>query len=562
MQPLIPLLFFFLGFLKSTIVFAEAKIYGVNLGSWLVLEPWMVPEEWTRMGGQLCQKDCSACICSEFAFAAAYPDTVDGKFAEHWSTWFTQDDVNILKGAGINTVRIPLGYWIVEPLVDRNTESYPVVVSSFYGLKMLRDANIQAILVHHALPGVQTPDQMFTGQYTDYNYGRALTWTAVMTFLSHLHPNFESVFAIEAVNEPIANADQTPGYGDFQKNFVKTVRAVELLFGIQVEGYPALQGIPNNADMSARLKKASTVDNSGLFDPESVVGKALTEAAFILPDIILQLNWLVDFGACQGCTSLTTRLFFSLLHLSSESYDGAISSFMDILWQHNNPENPANAAIGPQAYDHHIYYKLEVAAPNPEAYLHDICTRNDFQRDAAMGNPIVWVGEWSLATRFNATDDFLSKWADAQKLTYNQSAGWLFWNFKIEPTSSYARQWSYMEGLNRGYLTIDPSQFHDPNVCAPYRNISSTRVRARLRASRLTRSVTIPLPFIWNGHSCWEAYWWLLWLRISFFLDNLGVRINYYSLVVLYKSASIIPFITASVLRETERTKLLGERRR
>jgi hypothetical protein len=51
--------------------------------------------------------------------------------------------------------------------------------------------------------------------------------------------------------------------------------------------------------------------------------------------------------------------------------------------------------------------------------------------DAAMGNSPVWYGEWSLATRFNATDDFLSKWADAQKLAYNQSAGWLvsssFW---------------------------------------------------------------------------------------------------------------------------------------
>jgi glucan endo-1,6-beta-glucosidase len=48
-----------------------------------------------------------------------------------------------------------------------------------------------------------------------------------------------------------------------------------------------------------------------------------------------------------------------------------------------------------------------------------------------MGNSIVWYGEWSLATRFNATDEFLSKWADAQKLAYNQSAGWLvspsFW---------------------------------------------------------------------------------------------------------------------------------------
>jgi len=31
---------------------------------------------------------------------------------------------------------------------------------------------------------------------------------------------------------------------------------------------------------------------------------------------------------------------------------------MDILWQHNNPANPSDAAIGPQAYDHHLYYRL------------------------------------------------------------------------------------------------------------------------------------------------------------------------------------------------------------
>ena len=31
---------------------------------------------------------------------------------------------------------------------------------------------------------------------------------------------------------------------------------------------------------------------------------------------------------------------------------------MDILWQHNNPSNPSDAAIGPQAYDHHLYYRL------------------------------------------------------------------------------------------------------------------------------------------------------------------------------------------------------------
>ena len=49
---------------------------------------------------------------------------------------------------------------------------------------------------------------------TPYNYHRALVWTAVMTTLSHLDPVFSNVFAIEAVNEPIADATKTPGYGD------------------------------------------------------------------------------------------------------------------------------------------------------------------------------------------------------------------------------------------------------------------------------------------------------------------------------------------------------------
>lgn len=35
-----------------------------------------------------------------------------------------------------------------------------------------------------------------------------------MTTFSHLDPAFNSVFSIEAVNEPIMDATQTPGYGD------------------------------------------------------------------------------------------------------------------------------------------------------------------------------------------------------------------------------------------------------------------------------------------------------------------------------------------------------------
>jgi len=73
-----------------------------------------------------------------------------------------------------------------------------------------------------------------------------------------------------------------------------------------------------------------------------------------------------------------------------------------------------------------------VADSNSEAYLQNLCNRNDIQNDTAAGNTPVWYGEWSLATQFNATHEFLLKWADAQKLMYSQGAGWLFWNFKVE----------------------------------------------------------------------------------------------------------------------------------
>lgn len=50
---------------------------------------------------------------------------------------------------------------------------------------------------------------------------------------------------------------------------------------------------------------------------------------------------------------------------------------------------------------------------------------NRVQADAALGDTPLWFGEWGLPTQFNATDEFLYMWADAQKLAYSQGAGWI-----------------------------------------------------------------------------------------------------------------------------------------
>lgn len=428
-----------------------SPIYGVNLGSWLLLEAWMLPQEWTEMGGETCS-DCSACIATEFAFAKAFPDTVDRKFNDHWNSWFNQEDVNDLVNVGINTVRIPLGYWIVEDLVDRSTEFYPRggLKQLKRGLKQLRDANIAAILDHHALPGVQTPNQMFAGRcttdvqfYTSHNYHRALIWTSVMTALSHIDPDFKAVTAIEAVNEPIMDASQTPGYGDFQKHFVQVVRATES--ALDMGNSFDLSASRNN--LTTAMKLAASRNN---FDDE--VDAVLQDAMPILMRILRQ------FG-------LDERV---------NNDEPLITAFMDINWQNNNPSNPADAKDGPQIYDNHLYYSFGgVADPNPDAYMRSICNLDRVQQDENLNNSPLVFGEWGLPTQFQADDDFLRQWADAQKLAYSKGDGWIFWNFKVEQSrqaGDLARQWSYLEGVRRGYLTRDPSDFNNPNVCDPFRN--------------------------------------------------------------------------------------------
>ncbi|KAF8999367.1 glycoside hydrolase [Hymenopellis radicata] len=363
-------------FLVGKAAFPE-KIYGVNLGGWLLLEPWILPDD----GGQNCA-DCSQCIRSEFDLVRTFPDTADATFAKHWESWFNEADVEQL-----------LGYWIVEALVNRSSEFYPVGGLAHFETRTstIGGRRIAVILDHHALPGVQSPNQMFTGQYaflcssaisTDFNYLRALIWTAVMTTLSHVDPDFASVVAIEAVNEPIMDANMTPAI-QVQKNFVRVVRVVEAGLGI-----------------------------NGLFKRDATnVTAAIIEAASDASDDMLREAMLETGPILQQL---------------------GVQFSIDSLTKSFQPQD-----------------------------------LNRIQADAALGNsPLVFGGAFhslmGLPTEFNATDEFLFKWADAQKLAYSKG--------RLDQISqtAVARQWSYFTGVNEGYLTRDPAKVHDPNVCDAY----------------------------------------------------------------------------------------------
>ena len=81
----------------------KPKIRGVNLGGWLVLEPWITPslfEQFKPEDG----------VMDQWAFCAKLgPEEARAQLQKHWDTWVTEDDIRTLSESGITHVRIPIG---------------------------------------------------------------------------------------------------------------------------------------------------------------------------------------------------------------------------------------------------------------------------------------------------------------------------------------------------------------------------------------------------------------------------------------------------------------------
>jgi len=93
----------------------DGKIRGVNLGGWLLLEPWITPSifEEVNVG------DNKLKIVDEYTYA----QYVDKEFAKtrldkHWDEFYQLNDLQILASVGISHIRIPYGYWMFDVAAD------------------------------------------------------------------------------------------------------------------------------------------------------------------------------------------------------------------------------------------------------------------------------------------------------------------------------------------------------------------------------------------------------------------------------------------------------------
>ncbi|KAI4625047.1 uncharacterized protein J4E87_005528 [Alternaria ethzedia] len=189
------------------------KIRGVNLGGWLLSEPWLMNQEWSEMG---CGDSCSEFDCVSKLGQSQANDAFDA----HYARWITPSMIQSMHDAGLNTIRIPIGYWSLHSLVD-SSEHFPEM-----NLKYLDDIIDKAaglgmfvVIDLHGAPGSQKVGDAFTGQclpeaylpgfFSQANYDRAAKWLEWMTKRIHNTPSYKAaVGIIEVVNEPQTSRDK------------------------------------------------------------------------------------------------------------------------------------------------------------------------------------------------------------------------------------------------------------------------------------------------------------------------------------------------------------------
>lgn len=169
------------------------KIKGVNLGNWLVLEKWMQPsffedtgaedETWLNRNLQL--------------------DKLCPMMQEHRETYITEKDFSSIAKHGINTVRIPVPYFIFgdrppfQGCIEYLDRAFDW--AERYGLKILIDL--------HTVPGSQNgyDNGGLTGVCKWFKNPVEVEFSLnVLERLSHRYADRESLYGIEVLNEPIS----------------------------------------------------------------------------------------------------------------------------------------------------------------------------------------------------------------------------------------------------------------------------------------------------------------------------------------------------------------------
>jgi len=390
-------------------------IRGVNLGGWFVLEPWITPS--------IFENTNDTNIVDEFTMGQNLdPDTVQDILQTHWQTWITEDDFQAIKAAGLNHVRIQLGYWsipITSASTNFSTSAAPYTPGAWpYLLQALNWAktnDIHVILDIHGAPGSQNGFDN-SGQRTG-----SPTWGTdpnniprTLDLIKFIAENIGGMLDIlELMNEPTAYRPEIgSALAQFWQSGYQTVRAaaggsIKVMIGdgfLGVESwenfmtYPAFQGV----FMDYHEYQIFNFDQIDLSWPEHIDYSC---------QVMDNLTAFADSNMWTIIGEWTTAPTDCAMWLNGRG----VGARWDGTWQPNNP---------------------------------------------TFGSCTNMTGDMSTFSDDYKT--FLRQYYESQLAIGEAIQGWVYWTWKTEN----ADDWSYQKGLEGGWIPQDPTDRMYPDICS------------------------------------------------------------------------------------------------
>ncbi|CAE6442981.1 unnamed protein product [Rhizoctonia solani] len=396
--------------------FGSTKVRGVNLGGWLVLEPWITPSLFDNTGNNA--------IVDEYTFGQFQDyNAAHSKLVAHWDTWITESDFAAIAAAGLNHVRIPIGYWAFDISAGEpyHQGQYPYL---FKAVQWARNHGVKVLIDLHGAPGSQN------GFDNSGKRGSA-TW----------HTNSQNVARTNAIIKTLAAEFSKPEYTD-------TVTSIAPLN--EPAGF-----VGGNVMDVIRQYWYDSYGNIRYPFGSSTEGDLLE----IIHDAFQPLSSWNGFMKYPN---------FDGVAMDTHHYEIFSDAEVSMTWEQHIQTacNFGINTIGSYASNNIWTFVGEwTTAPYDCAkYLNGrgVGARYDgtFPGSSRKGDCDRFTGS---SVRFsNEYKTFMRQYYEAQVSAFERGGnGWFYWTWKAEQ----ADEWSYQAGLAGGWIPTNPSNRQFPNIC-------------------------------------------------------------------------------------------------
>ena len=418
-----------------------APFRGVNLGGWLVLEPWIKPSLFEGV----CSND--ECAIDEHSLAKLLgPEAASTVMHAHWDTFVRYEDLQALKAAGINALRIPVGYWLLSSQVQPGDLFVKGGIS--YLIRTLgwaREIGLRVVVELHSAPGFQN-NMDHSGRKDHMGWTNSTCpslWSGYMAntlaMLTELLNTLSDLGFIEACAGEDASRPRPCG----------TVVGIGLL----------------NEPIS--FEKNRPVDHSRLvqFYAEAIA-RVVPRHLYALLDMFEGFEWLVERGVLRSAEGRKHLLAFDkhrYVGFSEKGMRGALDGdWLDAfacaaMRDGFDLENATVAAARRgEVMPALVFGEWSVAVNDCMHWLggahshrssYQCCGVGDCHTTTATRHPETWSAAERLHKRGYAERQM-------EAMEGRGSLGWFYWNFKTEAPS----EWSYLDGIRFGFLPSDAAR--------------------------------------------------------------------------------------------------------